>query len=61
MALLQTVDSTRWAKQQTFLLLASSVFDLQKLDESQIKSQTMRHTLMNSVNTKYFENTYVDT
>ena len=32
-------------------LLASSIFDLYKHETPQIKSQTMRHTLMNLVNT----------
>ena len=34
-----------------FPLLASSVFDLWKHDVPQIKYQTMRHALMNLVNT----------
>ena len=40
-------------------LLTILVFDLKKLDEPQIKSQTIRHTLMNLVNTTLFEK-YVD-
>ena len=40
-------------------LLASPIFDLYKHDTPQIKSQTMRHTLMNLVNTTCFEK-YVD-
>ena len=36
-------------------LLASSVFDLKKHDVPQIKSQIMRHTLMNLVNTTLFK------
>ena len=36
-------------------LRASSIFDLYKHDTPQIKSQTMRHTLMNSVNTTFIE------
>ena len=35
-------------------LLASVVFDLQKHNVPQIKYQTMRHTLMNPVNTTLF-------
>ena len=34
-------------------LLASSIFDLYKQETLQIKSQTMRHTSMNLVNTTY--------
>ena len=40
-------------------LLTLLVFDLLRLDAPQIKSQTMRHTLMNLVNTTLFEK-YVD-
>ena len=40
-------------------LLPILVFDLEKPDAPQIKSQTTRHTLMNLVNTTLFEN-YVD-
>ena len=40
-------------------LLASSIFDLYKHETPQIKSQVMRHTLMNLVNTTLFKK-YVD-
>ena len=40
-------------------LLASLIFDLYKQETPQIKSQTMRHTLMNLVNTTLFKK-YVD-
>ena len=36
-------------------LLTILVFDLKKPDATQIKSQTMRHTLMNLVNKTLFE------
>ena len=37
-------------------LLASSIFDLYKQETPRIKSQAMRHTLMNLVNTVLFKN-----
>ena len=40
-------------------LLASSVFDWEKYDVLQIKSQTLRHALMNLVKTTLFKK-YVD-
>ena len=40
-------------------LLTFLVFDLYKLNVPQIKSQTMRHALMNYVKTTFFEK-YVD-
>ena len=35
-------------------VLTSSIFDLYKQETPQIESQTMRHTLMNLVNTTLF-------
>ena len=40
-------------------LLATLFFDFSNLDAPQIKSQTLRHTLLNLVNTTLFEK-YVD-
>ena len=40
-------------------LLASSIFDWYKQETPQIKSQTMRHTLINLVNTTLFKR-YLD-
>ena len=40
-------------------LLASSIFDLYKHETPQIKSQVIRHTLINLVNTTLFKK-YVD-
>ena len=41
-------------------LLASSIFDLYKQETLQIKSQTMRHTSMNLVNTTYLRNMWTN-